>query len=334
MLDRTLLVLVSDHGMARIAQTGHVSISDLLVREYGMRATAERCDKEDYASRYAFYSKYDEVVVHDAGRLVGIHLRAAGKEWWNRQPDVRQMELSIRGGRMTAKRLAENLAHRPFARVVAVRAGAGKVLLVGRQGKATVERLGAAPATQPVVDIVADTPGTRYAYRVYEGADPLGMKGVPGTALTGSGPDRGVVMTAEEWLAASADTPNPGVLSQIVPYMASPRVGDIVIFADPGYGFGDEPRGGHGSTTPTEMFVPFVWAGPDVEPGTVTTPVSTHDLMPTVVSYLGFGDRLRSIPPVDGEVLPLGEKLASSTHPVRSISTQAAKTPVEASGFQ
>lgn len=293
--DRTLLVLVTDHGQAPMRDgDGQIDVARHLAKHFGMRVTDRRLDSDAYMDRVEFYDRYDVVAVADAPRLLGLHLRQAGAAWYDRPQDIRPMQLSTRNGRITTEQLAEHLAGQPYSRFVAVRAGPNAVLLVGRTGKAIVEAA-----------------GRQRTYRVLQGQDPL-VLGLDSAATT---------LPADEWLARTIDTDNPGVVSQIVGYFDSTRTGDVVVFAEPGYGFGPD-RSGHGSTTRMEMRVPLVFAGPDVTPGATDRPARIHDVMPTIVTALGFADRLVEAQPLDGQVLPLQPQPATTSEPVLMRSTE------------
>lgn len=298
-LDSTLLVLTTDHGQAPMRDgDGVVDVAEYLAKHFGMRATDKRLHKPDYVDRYDFYDRYDVVAVPDAPRLLGLHLRGAGLHWYDRPKDMRPLELSTRDGRITGEQLAEHLAQRPYSRFAAMRAGQDTILLVSRRGKALVHREDRRTTTQP------SAPGQAeecIAYRVVQGGDPLDS-GLAGSGESGEPVD--LVLPASRWLAKTIDSPNPGVVSQIVSYFDSARSGDIVVFAEPGYGFGPD-RSGHGSTTPQEMRIPLVFAGHGVRLGVSNEPAQLQSLMPTIMTFLGFGERLREVPIPEGPVLDL-----------------------------
>jgi arylsulfatase A-like enzyme len=295
-LDKTLIALVTDHGQAPMRYSDCTDVvEDYLQKQFGVRATDDRYDKPEYEARYAYYDRSDVVAVPDATRLLGLHLRGAGLHWYDRARDVRHLELQTRNGRIRAEELAEDLAAKPYSRFVAVRAGEDTVLLVSRRGKALVHR------HETTSEGAQDE---RISYRIVQGSDPLSL-GLPALAGSGKGsPSAEAVMSVDQWLAATIDSENPGVVSQVVGYFDSTRSGDIVVFAEPGYGFGLN-HSGHGSTTPQEMRIPLVFAGPGVRRGVTNQPARLHSLMPTIVTYLGFGDRLRAAPVPEGPVLSL-----------------------------
>lgn len=310
-LDNTLLVLVTDHGQARMRNgDGRVDVTRYLAKDLGMRATDRRLDEPAYVDRYDFYDGYDVVAVADAPRLLGLHLRGAGLHWYQRPKDMRPMQLSAGDRRITAEELAEDLARKPYARFVAMRAGEDTALLISRRGKALVQRL----AGQ---GLGAEDEMIRY--RIVQGGDPLDL-GLNALAAREDGQPIEVEMSAGQWLGATMDSPNPGVVSQIVGYFESTRSGDIVVFAEVGYGFGPD-RSGHGSTTPQEMRIPLVFAGPGVQPGVTSQPARLLSVMPTIVTYLGHGERLRSGLVPHGPVLRL-EALETDTraNPVQTRS--------------
>ncbi len=295
-LDKTLIALVTDHGQVDMDHSdGTDAVENYLTRHYGMRATDDRFDKPEYERRYAYYDRYDAVAVPDAPRLLGLHLRGAGLHWYDRPKDMRPVQLPTRDGRITAERLAEDIAAQPYSRFIAMRAGPDLALLIGKSGKALVRR---------VYRAGPDGEGERLGYRVIQGRDPLEL-GLPRPTDKVDGSESAeTVMSVAQSLAATMNSPNPGVVSQIVGYFDSARTGDIVVFAEPGYGFGPN-RSGHGSTTPQEMRIPLVFAGPGVQPGVTDQPARLHSLMPTIVSYLGYGERVGAAVLPDAPVLSL-----------------------------
>jgi hypothetical protein len=294
-LDNTLLVLATDHGQTRIRDgDGRIDVTRYLKKDLGMRATDRRLDEPAYIERYGFYDDYDVVAVADAPRLLGLHLRGAERHWYDRPKDMRPLQLSAGDRRITAEELAEDLARKPYARLVAMRAGEDTALLISQRGKAMVHRLAGSGL---------GARDERIRYRIVQGSDPLNL-GPIALEDNETGQPNEATLSVEEWLAATMDSPNPGVVSQIVGYFDSTRSGDIVVFAEVGYGFGPD-RSGHGSTTPQEMRIPLVFAGPGVRPGVTSQPARLQSLMPTIVTYLGHGQRLRSGLVPEGPVLSL-----------------------------
>lgn len=302
-LDRTLLVLTTDHGQAPMHDgDGVIDVDKQLADHFGMRITDKRFDNNDYIKRFEFYNAFDVVAVPDAPRLLGLHLRGAGKQWYDRPEDVRPMQVPVRGGTISAQHLAEYVAQMPYSRVVALRAGHDTVELISHAGKALVRA--EEPATSQPTTRRVPHDQMPYSYTIFQGHDPLDL-GLPELSVEAS-QDHPVQLTlpAAQWLARTIDGPNPGVVSQIVTYFHSTRSGDIVVFAEPGYGFAPD-KSGHGSITSAEMRVPLVFAGPGVAHGVTDQPARIQSIMPTMVTALGFGDRLNVPEPLDGSVLPL-----------------------------
>lgn len=308
-LDRTLLVLTADHGQASMRDgDGVIDVARYLADHFGIRVTDKRLHNWDFVERFAFYDKYDVVAVADAPRLLGLHLRGAGQNWYDRPKDIRPLQLSTREGRINAEQLAEHLARMPYARFVAMRAGDDTTLLLSRRGKALVIR-------QQGNGQLCD--GDRFTYRLVQGRDPLNLR-MPG--LTDTEPSERV-LSASDWLATTIDSDNPGVVSQIVGYFDSTRTGDIVVFAEPGYGFAPD-LSGHGSTSPQEMRIPLIFAGGGIEPGVSDEPVRLQSVMPTIMTFLGYGERLKAPQAPEGPVLDL---------PGRPTSTQEDSTQTRSS---
>jgi len=74
---------------------------------------------------------------------------------------------------------------------------------------------------------------------------------------------------------------------RILAYFRSPRAGDMIVFAAPGWDFGGTHKGGHGGIRAEEdMHVPLLLAGPGV-PHTRVDVARTVDLAPTLLQLLG-----------------------------------------------
>lgn len=128
-------------------------------------------------------------------------------------------------------------------------------------------------------------------YRV-EGSDPFGYPELPEQ------------LSHEEALAATFETDYPDGLLQLAQIFRSPRTGDLVVSATPGFDLrehGESPEhlSSHGSLHRTHMHVPLAVSRP-LEPG----PLRTVDAFSIVAEHLGLAEP----PGVDGRsrLLPAG----------------------------
>jgi arylsulfatase A-like enzyme len=95
----------------------------------------------------------------------------------------------------------------------------------------------------------------------------------------------------------------------------SRRAGQIVLFAAPGWDFGKKELGGHGSVMPSDMNVPYMFAGPGIPKGSSIRTARVVDLMPTVLDMLGCSERLQNMNLFDGKsVLPQLKLLSNTKH--------------------
>jgi arylsulfatase A-like enzyme len=311
--DRTLLVLTTDHGHAPVrTPDGIIDVGRYLDSRYGIRITGKRLeDDTDYIDQFKFYDRYDVVAVPDAPRLLGLHVRGRGSQWYDRPQDVRPVKITTRDGSTTAENLAEDLSKQPYSRFVAMRAGHNTVQIVGRDGRALIHLDGSA-ASQPTTTQLAGTQDMLFRYTIVQGHDPLSLGLNELSAGATVGQPVTLTLPGTQWLARTIESANPGVISQIETYFCSPRAGDIVVFAEPGYGF-QPNHSGHGSTTPQEMRVPLIFAGLDVRPGVTDEAARIESIMPTIVTALGFGERLNVQMPLDGPVLDIGSGHANAS---------------------
>ncbi len=276
LLERTLLVLITDHGMSAIDENYDPS-ADL--EAAGLRVTQQAMGQRDgyYQKRSAHFNKYQAVVLPDGSRQTDITLRMAGRPWITRPSlsDIRQFVVEDDEGRPTERRvdlLAMALAM-PATQLVAhgeQRDGESLVHLFHREGRGLVSRR-------------TDAAGqATYAYRVTEGADPLGYSALPeAAAMVGGG-----YYDADSWVEATLAGDHPAVVPHLPDMFDSDRTGDLVLFALPGWDYGTYNKGGHGGLTRQEILIPMVFAGPGIAQGQRLPWARSLSLTPTVLHFL------------------------------------------------
>ncbi len=283
-LDRTVLVLVSDHGMIDVDR--HWPIKRFFRDELHLAVSGgRRWEETAFESRMAYYRNFTCVLAGSGDRYWAVYLRkpragggagATEFENWLARPSPEDLR-AYPGASHGPIDIIERLTAAEAVDLVAYRTGPGSVRLVTRGGSAEASR--------------AADGSRRYALRIVSGEDPLGYaETVPAAMLDGSPHgDR-------EWLAASAESPYPDLVPQIVTYFDAPWAGDIIVFAAPTWDFTDHYKAGHGGVRPGEMFTVFAAAGPGVPHERTRGPIRSVDMMPTVLELLG-----RPIPPdLDG----------------------------------
>jgi len=283
-LDKILLVFISDHGMVETRRK--LNVQDLVKRKFDIAAAEKFLWEKDtnLGSRLAYYGKFNAVVVGSGGRYTDVHFRkpapAGGFHDWLTRPSFD--DLTNYPTRSGAKvNLVRKFAERPEVGHVLVRENASTVRLFSADGNALIEQ----------------NPEGGIRYKVCEGADPLG--------LCAHGPAK-ALMDARfhpkgRWAEAALGSAYPGVITQAVDFMRSPRSGDIVLFAGDGFGFapdpagnsGARPLGGHGGISAAEFAVPMIFAGPGMK-GRKVDMANVVDLAPTLMDYWGFRGALGS----------------------------------------
>jgi len=271
-LPKLTLALFSDHGMVPIPR--HVKVDKFLDRNLGI-PTAKKYLWEDtrLEERLKYYNRYSAVVTGSGGCSMYIYVRrpspASGFESWFMRPDIEQLR-NYPAGDGKRVDIIRFLTQRPEIAQVFVRPAPDRVRIFTAKGVSEVE-------SDPVR-------GHRYA--VLEGEDPLGCASSEKVRplLDGN------FHSTEIWRLATLDTPYPGVIWQAVDFMRSPRVGDVVIFPAPLWGFMEDEAneysehdiGGHGGISADEFIVPLVLAGPGIPHGEIET-ASIIDLAPTLL---------------------------------------------------
>lgn len=273
----TYFVLLSDHGLVDHSTRRHFDPSAWLERHLGWRVYTGPLSDTDGIANLHTLEPYDAFVVTGAYRRSAIYLR--GARGWGHVPTL--MDRSDVVEQLTGESLEERLIDHPGIALVCARLAPDRVIVVGRDGAALIERR--------VVD-------GRREYRV--GADAgercdvagdvafLGLQGSPElAAFVESG-----WHSSREWLAMTVDTPYPDFVVQVVEMFDSPRAGDVVIFAAGDWSFRKDGLGGHGSACAADMLVPMYWAGPDLAPGGVVPQARLVDVVPTLLELLGVQD--------------------------------------------
>ncbi|HEX5385135.1 MAG TPA: alkaline phosphatase family protein [Gemmatimonadales bacterium] len=236
-LERTLILLVSDHGASPVRT--HLDLADWF-RARGVRTLAHP----------TVWVRDPQVAVMVAGNGSAMVYARPGV------PRARRWPLAaLRSVAFVAALLAE-----PAVDLVAAEEENGAVRVASQGGEAELWRREA-------------DGGVEIDYRPLTG-DPLGIGG----AWTAS---------AREWLDATWDSPRPDAAYQLVDQFRSPRTGDLVVTARPGYDFRHRweiptHRAGHGSLTRDHMQTPL-WANVPLPDG----PFRTVDLFPAMLEWLG-----------------------------------------------
>ncbi|MBI4365631.1 MAG: alkaline phosphatase family protein [Deltaproteobacteria bacterium] len=167
--------------------------------------------------------------------------------------------------------LIDDLFGQPAVDLVAMRAADGWIHIRSRRGRARLH-----------------LDGTTVSYRV-QGTDPFGYASLP---------ER---LGADEVLARTIDTDYPDGLYQLAHLFTSPRTGDVVVSATPGYDLRDcyeipAHKGSHGSLHREHMHVPIACSAP-----LANRPMRTVDVFSTLLTAMGH-----ALPTgIDGSAIPL-----------------------------
>ena len=272
MLDRTYFVLVSDHGHVPVPPERFCDVAEYLRRELGLKIQDRPSGIAPLARRRRHYAGIDAVVIVGGDRRVVIHL--PGRDGWYQRPDFARVEELLdptdRGGQPLWIPPAVELALAPRR---------------GSDGSRTIEvysRHGHSRLSRRGVGIAAE----------------YGYEEVTGDALAGA--IEPGWHDAETWLASTADGPYPGLVVQIVELFDSPRAGDLLLVAAPGWDFAPGCRGGHGSVCAVDTLVPMVFAGPGLPAGAMIDHARLVDLAPTILGLLAGHQGLPDAAAFDG----------------------------------
>jgi hypothetical protein len=260
MLERTYLVVVSDHGMSDAGSAGRIDLAAPLRDAYGRNLTTRCLQTANESARRRYFAQYDTVLDALDGRRASIHFR--GSDDWQTPPREDEVERIL-----LAPEPSDRLWQVPGVLLVAYRADAETVVLRSAAGVSTIRG-----------ERRAD--GWHYTYDPGDG-DVLGYNGDAELAeflAGGPQPDRA-------WLAVTADQEYPDIVPRLLPLLHQPRAGQVLVFPRRGYSFIAE-RGGHGSLHRDEMLMSLYIAGPGVPAGAVLPCARGSDLAPTLLELL------------------------------------------------
>ncbi|MEW6360218.1 MAG: alkaline phosphatase family protein [Planctomycetota bacterium] len=268
-LDKLILVLVSDHGMGDVQN--QMVIEDFLHDTLGL-AVARRhlWEETSFQDRLHYYKDFSCILPRSGERYCAIYLRrprddGAGFENWLKSPEPRHFH-SYPNRKGEKVDVVARLLRERCVDMAAYAVGPNAVRLYRKDGVVEVRR--------------HDRQSRMCSYHVLEGVNPLGYEGwVPNEMLTGKPFD------SRRWLEATADTQFPDLLPQILAYFDSPLAGDIALFATPLWDFGSPNKGAHGGLRPVDMHMPMILAGPGVPHKHMKTARSV-DLVPTLLHLL------------------------------------------------
>jgi hypothetical protein len=229
-----------------------------LVSDHGLSATHTHFCVNSFLEKRGLPAFFYPLIFSKQGKLAAnmvsgngmTHLYFRNHDGWSRHT-VREELNRISPG------LVSDLIGEEAVDIVAIRNSDGGADIVSRRGEAKVR-------------LCKD----RLHYEAC-GSDPFGYASLPSN------------MTPKSCLEDTVATEYPDAPFQIAHLITSPRAGDVIISATPGFDLRDkyehpEHRGSHGSLHASHMRVPFV-----TNMKTSQHPVRTVDLFPTMLDLLG-----------------------------------------------
>lgn len=309
-LDRICLVLVADHGQVPLKKKNYFLWEEFFSNDLGLPALSRYGELDEYFTRalgMPAVTSYDEVdkksrekrenyyrrfavIEANNGRNTFLYFRHNPERRWVDPREMAHWEV-----RPTWKELRNYPApERRVDLINEIRRAEGTAFVAGRPRKGEV----AIFSRNGEGLIKTRTVGgeTRYAYRVIKGRDPLGYK----QSAAATGLMDGGYHSSREWLQATSSLEQTDVVAQLPSLFESPYCGDIFVVPREGWDFEEINIGAHGGFLRGEMLVPLIIAGPRIKRGKLLEPVRTVDIVPTILDYLGFGDRKKGLK-LDGE---------------------------------
>jgi hypothetical protein len=268
-LDRTRIVLTSDHGQSTTHT--HFEVAELVAQVYPRTLS--------YPKIWRHLFRAQAAVMVSGNAMANVYL--AGEDGgWRVRADVE------RAGGRPAELLARLLAEDAIDHVIYRRPrdgggdGASYVVAASKGGK----------TARAVITVEGAGPDRVVHYQV-DGEDPFGYGPLPPR------------MTAAEIAALTADSDYPDAPWQIGEFFRSPRAGDLIVCARPGFDlrarFEYQPHNGsHGGLHRDHMRVPAAVNG-----AWQSDRLRSVDLFPSILQSLG-----KAIPSaVDGTAVGIGD---------------------------
>ncbi len=259
---RSVRVLVSDHGMIRTPAGQRFDLTRWLARRTRLRVRALSTPLADPSARRMRLRKTDVVVVADAGRRAHLHTLRT-------EPTRRPAGHPTARAHFDLGASLFDLHTLPAIDLVCLRRADGCAEVRSRRGTAIVQRRTHNGRKHYRVQLLSDR--DPWAYDVHPSAAPL---------LDGRW------HASRTWLSATADSPYPDFVPQIVDLFDTPRAGQIIVFAASGWTLRPEPAGSHGGASRRDRIVPMFFAGDNIPPQTEILAARTADLVPTLLQLL------------------------------------------------
>ncbi len=278
MLNDVYIALVSDHGMVSVEQ--HFPIDRYLRDELGLDVAPQKLwEQTPFESRLKTYRRYNAVVNCSGNRYAAIQLRAPNTQAdgttydgtfisWPKRPSASTLQNYPTGDGQTVD-LPKVLVDQDAIAAVAWRVGPDCIHLLTDDGLAEFRR---------------DDDGM-ISYMRLEGIAPLGWAGKVEPSLLDGTPADG-----RTWQEQTAGLDYADIPTQLLTYFEARRAGDLVVFANDGWDFRQSNRAGHGSIRAGELHVPFLLAGPGIEPGRLDTHPRNIDIPITLLHLMGKTD--------------------------------------------
>ncbi|MCX6339666.1 MAG: alkaline phosphatase family protein [Candidatus Aureabacteria bacterium] len=285
-LDSVCRIIVADHGHMLLKKENYLLLEEYFARELGLSALdhASRVDRSKSRAERERYYKQFSVIVANNGRNSSLYVRHNPEGRWippERMPSWEEKptweELRNYQTPSGAVDLVEKLRRAKGIRFVIGQPREGEVAIFSAAGASLIRTQGPGG-------------GSLFAYGVVSGEDPLGYRSDPRAAKLMDGdyhPSRG-------WLNATCDLSQADVVAQLPSLFESPCAGDLFVVAADEWDFEEVNMSSHGGFLKGEMQVPLVIAGPRIRKGRIGT-VRIVDIMPTILDYLGCGDRISGL---------------------------------------
>ncbi|MFB3890879.1 MAG: alkaline phosphatase family protein [Phycisphaerae bacterium] len=288
MLDKVVIAFVADHGHC---DTPNHAKAVEYIESLGINLPTDAPVGEDkpFQDRVKHFHKFVGVQYGISDRYWALWLRKPvtidGKQTWGPWLDrPTPEELRNYPTRLGKTDLPALIVKQEWVDAVAYRVKPGVVRLVRKGGEVEFRRV---PRAQGAAGPESLT------YHVISGDDPLEWAArLPAKALAGE------PMTDREWLEATAGTQFPDLGTGLLTAFESDRIGDLSIYAAPGWDINGWRKAGHGGIRDVEMFSPMLIAGPGIPHGRIAV-ARTVDLVPTLLEALD-----KPLPPgLDGRSL-------------------------------
>jgi arylsulfatase A-like enzyme len=275
--DKVWVALTADHGMKAVEKNQSLDLHKFISHRMNIRCAYEAVEEGTPRPwREAWFRRFRAVETTSGARCCFIYLSnpdnvPQGMGEWTKRPSLESLRKFRTDTDETIDVIAA-LREQPGVGFICARDAKGDCHVYSSDGHAVIRAKG---------DGRDAPPGRLYQYTIEEGRDPLGYDLIPKSKVANP-------KSKDEWFAATCDSEYPNFVPEVYDLFDSPRTGDLVLFAAPGWTFKAGQKGAHGGPHRDELRIPILITGPGIRHGEKIPRARSVDLVPTFLEHMGI----------------------------------------------